>query len=532
MPQGGNGKFSEGPRTWADLLHSNPGVLALVFAATGTLGFLGILQLAGFVLKHTATHRAYTEYVLIGLLLGALVGALYFFHVFRQIKSGAMDLYHSLRWWHWMWAILFISGLVFRKRTAAEGVAAPVDSAAVFRIGLVGGVGLVLLCALFLRRLEWTSSVFRGIVGGLIAFDLAALLSTVWSVYWQWTFYKAIEYGVDVCMLAVILIMARTSKDFKRLFDWTWILYAALLLNVWFGCVWDPKDTLLKGGLYGVQGIGGLGVWLQGVWPDVSSNQIGEYAACITAVALCRLLPLNRKRENLAWNLTVFGFGFITVIFAQTRSALGGFCLAVFLIYLLSSRVGQGATIVISSLVVTFVSGFGSVVMDYIRRGQSQNQLDSFSSRMEWWQAALEKFELYPLTGLGMWAAARYGVLAKIGLTQTATIHSDWVEITVGMGVWGLIPALFVLITAWYYLIRFTASTQLPLYERQLAYEGMAVMSVVSVRMFFMTDLSLHPPLHFFAALGAAEFLRRRVNSKEPWRETDSPAQLSAAAGV
>jgi hypothetical protein len=41
---------------------------------------------------------------------------------------------------------------------------------------------------------------------------------------------------------------------------------------------------------------------------------------------------------------------------------------------------------------------------------------------------------------------------------------------------------------------------------RQLAYEGMAVLSVVKARMFFMTDLSLHPPCQFLAALGCAQF--------------------------
>jgi O-antigen ligase len=151
--------------------------------------------------------------------------------------------------------------------------------------------------------------------------------------------------------------------------------------------------------------------------------------------------------------------------------------------------------------------------------------MESFSSRLEWWEVALEKFAMYPFTGLGMWAAARFGVLAKIGFTQTATIHSDWVEIIVGTGAWGLTPVLILMTMAWWILVKNTINTRLNEADRQLAYEGMAVLAVVTARMFFMTDLSLHPPCHFFVALGAAEFLRRKLKRQEGWEQL--PAHVS-----
>jgi hypothetical protein len=42
-----------------------------------------------------------------------------------------------------------------------------------------------------------------------------------------------------------------------------------------------------------------------------------------------------------------------------------------------------------------------------------------------------------------------------------------------------------------------------------------------------MTDLSLHPPLHFFIALGCCEFLRRKLKSRERERG-EFAEQLSA----
>jgi len=515
-------KFGNGAQRAS--LESGSPWLVVLFITVGSLGFYAILALQSFITKHAHSYRKYDVDIFLALIVAGVVGVFYFYHTFRELWAGSVEMWKSLQWYHWLWLIIFISGLVFRKRTAVEGLEAPVDNAALFRIATVGFVGSYLLVKLFRKRLDWLSSVFRGIVGLLIWFDLMALFSTIWSVYAAWTLYKAIEYGVDVCLLGTILLVVTKSEDFKKFTDWVWILYGVMLVNVWFGCIWDPLDALAKGGIYGQAGIGELGVWLQGVFPDVSSNQIGEYAACITALALCRLLPLSRKRQNTAWYIAVFIFGFVTVIFAQTRSALGGFCIAVFLIYLLSNRVGQGASIVFASLLAIIVSGFGEVLYLYVERGQSANAMSSLSGRVEWWEVALEKFSNYPLTGLGMWAAARFGVLAKIGFSSTATIHSDWVEITVGMGAWGLIPALLIMITAWYILVKATISNRYNMYDRQLAYEGMAVLTVVSVRMFFMTDLSLHPPCHFFAALAAAEFIRRKyLKPKEERVMLDAP---------
>jgi O-antigen ligase len=154
--------------------------------------------------------------------------------------------------------------------------------------------------------------------------------------------------------------------------------------------------------------------------------------------------------------------------------------------------------------------------------------MSSFSGRLEWWEVALQQLANYPFTGLGMWAAARFGVLAKLGFTQTATIHSDWIEIVVGTSVWGVVTVVAIMAVAWRVLIKNTIDRHLTMEDRQLAYEGMAVLAVVSIRMFFGTDLSLHPPCHFFVVLGAAEFLRRKLKRREDWNEL--PARVCPVA--
>ncbi len=280
--------------------NATPAWQVLLFAGMGSIGFLIILAFGDFVYKHTLDHRAYSDLIWIGTMLAGLITAVYFYRLLAQGYHLGIEFFRGLQWYHWLWAGIFISGLVFRKRTAAEGMAAPVDSAAVFRIGVVGAVGTVLLVKLFLRRAEWLRSAFTGIIGLLLWFDMIALLSTIWSVYWQWTFYRAVEYGVDVCMLAAAVYVIKTTADYKRFFDWTWFLYGIMLLNVWFGCVWDPKDALLKSGIFGDQGIGGLGVWLQGVIPDVSSNQTRRICGlCHHGRALSAVAIEPKAREHV-----------------------------------------------------------------------------------------------------------------------------------------------------------------------------------------------------------------------------------------
>jgi hypothetical protein len=142
-------------------------------------------------------------------------------------------------------------------------------------------------------------------------------------------------------------------------------------------------------------------------------------------------------------------------------------------------------------------------------------------------EAALRQFANYPFTGPGMWAAARFGVLARIGFAQTAAIHSDCVEIIVDTDAWGVIRVVVLMAMALWVPVRATINRNIAIEYRQLAYEGTAIFSVVKARMFFMTDLSLHPPCQFLAALGCAEFVWRKVKQARcRWVIVPSPGNV------
>ena len=114
------------------------------------------------------------------------------------------------------------------------------------------------------------------------------------------------------------------------------------------------------------------------------------------------------------------------MVLSQTRSAVAGFLFGVFLILLFSKRLGLSAflTFVVAPLLV--LSSVGGLIWSFLERGQNAQQLETLSSRVDWWSFAWQKFLERPLLGYGAYAAGRFAVLAKHGLGETSTMHSDY----------------------------------------------------------------------------------------------------------
>ena len=427
---------------------------------------------------------------------------------FRRGVRLLRNLTEHLRWWHVLWMLIFASALVFRVRGVNQIEQSPVDAWALYRVGLELIVAAALGIRLALRRTPWFGSMFRGFVGAITAFGLVELASTAWSVYPAWTFYKACEYLLDIALLAAVLATIRSVKDYKHFFNWTWTLYGLLLLSTWLGVLLWTQQALYPNGKN--VGVGVLGIRLDGVLPAVSSNDIGTYAAILALIALCRLLPIAGKKSDRTWYILLFTASMATMVLSQTRSAIAGFFFGVFLLLYFSKRLGRSAllTFVVTPLLI--LSSLGGLIWSFLERGQNTQQLETLSSRVDWWSFAWQKFLERPLIGYGAYAAGRFAVLARHGLSETSTMHSDYLSIIVGTGIWGLIPFLTALLATWWFLTHYLRHSTIMSADQQLAYEAIAVLSLLTFRSIFMTMLTWHPPLDYLVVVGYAEFLRRR----------------------
>ena len=476
-------------------------VSAWIWAAVllGLFGMLAMLVIDGMLARHSFLAILVLISVPI-VLIGLVIGLRWALRFFNELKP-------QLRWYHALWFLVFASALVFRIRGVGDIKENPIDAWALYRMGVELIVAAALFIRLALRRTPWLGSMFRGFVGVIAAFGVVELASTVWSVYPSWTFYKACEYLLDIAVLGAILATVKSIRAYQSLFNWTWTLYGMLMLSTWLGVLLWPQEALYPSGKD--VGVGVLGIRLQGVMPAVSSNDVGTFAGILALIALCRLLPIAGKKSGRAWYILLLAAGVGTMVVAQTRSAIAGCLFAMFLLLLFSKRLGLSAllTFVVGPLLV--VSSLGGLIWTFLERGQSTQQLETLSSRVSWWSFAWQTFTERPLTGYGAYAAGRFAVMAKLGMGETSTMHSDYLEMIVGTGIWGILLFLVALLGTWWFLTKYLRHSTAMGVEQQLAYEAIVVLGLLTFRSIFMTMLTWHPPLHYLAILGYAEFLRR-----------------------
>jgi O-antigen ligase len=184
------------------------------------------------------------------------------------------------------------------------------------------------------------------------------------------------------------------------------------------------------------------------------------------------------------------------------------------LLLFLAKKTTLWVSAIIASLLI-LASRAGDLLGAYFLRGQTPELFASLSGRVDWWEAGWQAFMTSPLTGLGAYTA-RFAVLAKIGESETSTIHNTYLEVLVGTSFWGLVPVLVALIATWWILIGCVRNYPRNSCERQMALEAAAVLAVVSVRSLFTTHLIAHPSLSFLLLVGYAEFLRRHRSQRRP----------------
>jgi len=431
-------------------------------------------------------------------ILGAPLGCLLLAAALRGAVASAARLWRRLVWWHFLWALLFLSDLIIRVRDANQIMDSPVDGWAAYRIALVGAVGFVLVARLAAGHSEWLRSLVRGLPGLLSLYAAVSLLSTFWSVYPAWTLYKSGEYLIDIALVAAVLAGVRSDEEFKSLFDWTWLLLGALIIAVWAGVAVWPAEAIKRD-------VGLLGFQINGVMPQVAANGVGELGALAAVIAFCRLIqsPWERRYRYVV----VFGVALLTVAFAQTRSAITGFLVGAAAVLFFSRRVGITAFLLILIGVLAAQTSAADLLWNYFRRGQSEQMFGSLSGRVDWWRQAWDRFMMRPWSGYGAYAGGRFAVLAETGQGATSSLHNTYLEILVGTSLWGLAPVLAALAGTWWRLVRAPG--------RPLAVEAIGVLSVLTVRSVFTAHLIWHPALPFLLVLGYAEYLRR--GWKEPF---------------
>ena len=419
----------------------------------------------------------------------------------KEVWKVLGNFWPRLKWWHWIWLLSVLSGFVFRYRSASEISQSPVDSTAALRLGPEVVVLCILAARLVFRKPDWGPSMTRGIVGSMAAFGGVCLLSSIWSVKFSWTAYKSIEYLLDLSIIAVVLAIVRTSDEYKTFIDWTWVIAAAGVAEVWAGLPIWPGPTWFDESR------------LAGAFPVYSSNELGDTGAILMLVAAVRYWPVKGECRHKAFYILVGLMGLVTTIAAQTRSALGGLAVAALVVLYLAGRTRYAIWGAIMGVPAVIFTSLGPKIMQYLQRDQSTEELATMSSRLDWWSIAYKMFMTHPFTGLGAYAGSRFAVLANIGAPQ---LHSDWLEVIVGTSIWGLAPFLISVVWIWVTLLRFYRGNGTSDADKQVTLDMIGVMTMLTIHSFVNVEMTWHHPTLFLMILGWAEFMRRRLTARAP----------------
>jgi O-antigen ligase len=466
-----------------------PALVAIAVAAI--IGFVLTAEISSLPLHHPHVSGALIILFITLVPLAFLTSASALPQLWRKLRA----LKYQLRWWHGLWILLYLSTLVFRKREATVAQEQPLDAWALFRL-LPEMIVLLVLCVQLLRkRPGWLPYLFRGLLLAVTLYGLACAASAVWSVFPAWTLYKSLEFLLDLSVLAAALANIETLEQYKVLFDCALTIYAVELVWVWMQWPLFPSEVFEDSRL-------------KGLYPATAWNAVGESGAILAAIALCRLLPLSGRRSDRSFYGLLFAFGISSLLLSQTRSAVAGLAVGVIMTLILSRRIWQAVLMGALSGVAWFFTGAGATIITYLQRDQSESAMRNLTGRMDLWTYAWQQWTMHPFTGSGAYAAGRFAVMSKVGFDAT-TLHSDWMEMLVGIGLLGLIPFVIALAGAGWSLLRSVHSRLFAPDERQLAYESAVLLSVMVVHSFFNTELSFHAPLAFFAVFGCAELLRR-----------------------
>lgn len=340
--------------------------------------------------------------------------------------------------------LLLLSTLVFRIRGTGDIEENPLDPAGLFRLG-------ALALALALSGLAYLSSQPRkGEEAAVQAVPSRPF--RLYTLYAAWVFvgvlvspfpfltvFHAIDLvaGVLVLRAAVRAVGPEATKRIESLLYW---FSVALLITVWIGVVALPGEAITRVA-------SPIPFQIKGVVPHQPENGVGTLGAILAVWSLGRFFsPRVENAPRRSVSLMIVALGLISLIAAQYRT--GYIAVVLGIIILLAFR-GRNLLALAIILAVGVALLWGRVFADQaeplLLRGESFDAASNLSSRVDWWELAIPAWQEAPLTGQGLLTATRFEVLAPIGLDDTSTIHSTWIEALVGTGLVGtaLLAAFF-----------------------------------------------------------------------------------------
>jgi len=419
----------------------------------------------------------------------------------------------SFRWLYLTWACVLAATLVWNmNRTVRYSVyEAGADNYVRFALLTLGALAILLIGARY--RFAFLSELTTGVLMIFFLFSLWGLASTLWSVLTAGTLYKSSEYCTQLALLALTASLInvavrdprRRSFALKGVFDFGWLLGLGMIVSVYVGILVWPEFAIRQGER-DAEGL--LGFSIQGAFPAISSNAVGQLGAIMGIVALVRLLQNSGSRIFYG---SILAFSLPTMVLTQSRSPILAFAVAV-VVVLLASRRFVFVALSGGLLSAVLFTQQGQLVYEFMRRGQSAESLTGLTGRVDFWTASLEAVSERPFGGYGAYNGGRYVLSSVLGDEGASTVHSLWMEVLLDTGVVGLILLSIGVGATWFWLFKLRPYAMKTPINRLLWFECFGVLTIMCVRSVFAVEIVWDWSVLFFGlVLVFISVVRRQV---------------------
>ncbi len=310
-------------------------------------------------------------------------------------------------------------------------------------------------------RLSWSGPSNLLMMYGIFA-TLAATFSPepLWSLYWSLVFLTTI------CVAWMFINRRDPVESTRRMLQITWVatfVVAAILAYQTRGSVFSNATSAY--GLAEVE-VSGLS----------RSSGIARWAAVPGLVCLVRAYH-SRRPLLIALFLGISAAAFFIVYRMQSRGAVFGSAAALLFALIVSSRMRRYALpfAFVAILIIFFVDSpatISSRASDYLKRGQSEEELVSMTGRTRAYQNGMAAFEETPIFGRGQWADR---------LIIHEHVHNSYLQALMNAGVVGGIPYLMSWVTGWILFFRLQKRS-----VRLAPKDRICLLECGTVMMFFM----------------------------------------------
>lgn len=330
------------------------------------------------------------------------------------------------------WIVLLLSTLSVDTLDAAGAIAGEMRQAQLLRgVAVIFVIGL---CLPNIRRAMTGAgrSLYLGygslLLGGYV---VVAIASVAWTASPIVTAGKSMELMAALLVVASIAAQHNPEQRLINLFKITIIFILSLLMIIGIGYMINPDlfsrtirmtgDSILSGGSLAV-----------------SSNAISRYGAYVSLFFLAVLFFVPQKsRINVALISALILFGAFMSILSHGRTGLAA--IAVGTVILLSLRkpsVGIFSILVLAPVSFMGFPEFWMEIMDFLRRGQTDEMVLGLSGRVDWWSAGLDAYRQQWFAGYGYGIGSRVAFLS-IGITNVSGAHNGIIEVFLGVGLAG-----------------------------------------------------------------------------------------------